>query len=606
MLMRQKPIPAPGTTSTVNLPAPVGGIDTVHAGYDMPPNFCVYLFNMISSEYGLRSRLGYQEWATNISDSVVKTIITFAGSYKNNSTDAVFAATQSGIWDVTSSTQAPVQVVVFPDASGDAGLGVSTVISTSAGRFLIYCDEQNGMYVYAENSASWSKVASGTAQAWASNTLYAIGDRVTNGGKVYVCAVSGTSAGSGGPTGTGSGIADGGATWNYVSATVANVIGPSLADQHNAFTADPANFVFATVWKNRLWFVERDTTRGWYLPINSIYGTATSFDFGMRMRAGGLLTGLYNWSYDGGGGIDTLLVALSSAGDVVIYQGTDPSSASTFDLKGTWYVGGVPFGRKIVTDYGGDLLIMSLIGVVPLSKLVVGQPVSDNRQYETASIANLFNLYASTYKNNRAWSIFIHPQDNALEITVPSTGSDSLPTIQLAMSFANKSWSQYRGLPIYSAGILRGQVYFGTTDGRVCINTGYVDEVKLSDSTSYTPVDWSLLTAYQNLGNGNHKRIVSIRPAILSETPNPVYRVEARYNFALTEASAPTSVSPLLGTWDNATWDSTQWAFDYSSSQVIVGAAGIGRDTAIAIRGQAICRTVLNGFIVMMNQGGPL
>lgn len=73
-----------------------------------------------------------------------------------------------------------------------------------------------------------------TAPAWVALTAYAggfadssvlpdaVGDStnavVANGGHIYVCTVGGTSAASGGPTGTGAGaITDGTVTWYYVS-----------------------------------------------------------------------------------------------------------------------------------------------------------------------------------------------------------------------------------------------------------------------------------------------------------------------------------------------------------------------------------------------------
>ncbi|WP_289152512.1 hypothetical protein [uncultured Salipiger sp.] len=52
--------------------------------------------------------------------------------------------------------------------------------------------------------------------AWAPGD-YAAGDFVQNdGGKVYMAATGGTSAASGGPTGTGEGISDGSVVWDYV------------------------------------------------------------------------------------------------------------------------------------------------------------------------------------------------------------------------------------------------------------------------------------------------------------------------------------------------------------------------------------------------------
>lgn len=53
---------------------------------------------------------------------------------------------------------------------------------------------------------------------WQASRAYAVGDQVTNGGNLYRVTTAGTSAGSGGPTGTGASIVDGGVTWTFVQA----------------------------------------------------------------------------------------------------------------------------------------------------------------------------------------------------------------------------------------------------------------------------------------------------------------------------------------------------------------------------------------------------
>lgn len=52
--------------------------------------------------------------------------------------------------------------------------------------------------------------------AWQGSAVYAIGAQVHNGGNLYRCTAGGTSAASGGPTGTGASIVDGGVTWQFV------------------------------------------------------------------------------------------------------------------------------------------------------------------------------------------------------------------------------------------------------------------------------------------------------------------------------------------------------------------------------------------------------
>lgn len=54
-----------------------------------------------------------------------------------------------------------------------------------------------------------------TAPLWTGNTAFNLVDRVSNNGIGYQCITSGTSAATGGPTGTGASITDGTAVWRY-------------------------------------------------------------------------------------------------------------------------------------------------------------------------------------------------------------------------------------------------------------------------------------------------------------------------------------------------------------------------------------------------------
>lgn len=603
--------PRQNLLESAHMPAPVGGLNTVDVASNMPGDDCLVLWNLIPAEYGLRSRLGFEEWATGLAGGVLTTL-PFTGSHKSGATNKLFGCTSVGIIETTTPTASPTTLVTFGNQTGDAGYGVSCPMATPAGRFLLHCDEENGLYVYTETAGTWAKVSLGVSEVWRPSTAYTATNKVVNGGKVYVVAsisTDGISASSGGPTGTGTSISDGNVVWDYVGVAPTAAIGPSLADQQNGFTGDPANFCFAAVWKNRVWFVEKDTSRAWYLGVNSVYGVATSFDFGSKMQHGGPLVGLYNWSEHLDNGIDTMLVGISGAGDVVAYQGTDPTSISTFGLKGCGFVGGVPYGRRIATDYGGDVLILSVLGIIPLSKLMAGAAggSEDTSLYATGKIANLFNVLVSTYGHLPGWSIHIHPTDNVLLVTVPTAAG--APTVQLAMSFSGKrGWARYRGLPITSAAVWNNVLYFGTDDGRVCVNQGYVDNVKLDDPNHWTPVEWSLLTAYQNLGNARNKMVVSVRPTVLSEAPTPVVEAFARYNFNLDEPNPPAGAPAIgqPGTWDTAVWDTSLWSGEYTPAQPMQGTTGMGRDVALAIRGTAISRTILVGIDVLFQQGGLL
>lgn len=69
----------------------------------------------------------------------------------------------------------------------------------------------------ADSLVTWTSVGTTTLPpAWTATTAYIVGKVVTNGGNIYLCTVLGTSAGAGGPSGTGAVIPDNTVTWAYV------------------------------------------------------------------------------------------------------------------------------------------------------------------------------------------------------------------------------------------------------------------------------------------------------------------------------------------------------------------------------------------------------
>lgn len=562
------------------LPAPVGGLNTIDPGFAMPETDSPLLWNFIGAENGVRSRLGWKEWATGLGGPV-RSIAPFLGSDKLGTADRLFAATAAGLWDVSASTTTPAHVVTYPIITGGAGDAISCVsVNFSGGHFLLLADEENGYYVYSEATGAWTKVVAAASAAWAAGAVYGAGAYVQSGGLTYHTTAGGT-AGATAPAGTGTGINDGGVVWDYA---------PSIDG------LDPASICFVMVWKARVWLVERNSGNAYWLDVGAMFGTAHPQPFGSQFTHGGDLRGLYSWTGDGGSGPDDRLVVISGGGDVVIYEGTDPAFANSFGIVGRFYVGGVPAGRRLATSHAGDLLILSSIGIVPVSRLGRGSPDSDRTQYATYKIGNLFNRLMAEFRDVRGWSMTVHPEDATLLLAVPQ--ADDADTTQLAMDLQRRAWAQYRGLPLLSMDAWGGQLYFGTVDGRVCVNTGYIDGVLLSDPGAFLPIDCSGLTRFSNLGTGAQKQIMMIRPTIISEGGAVPSSFAARYRYDLSEAPIPIATAATSGTstWDVAKWDEGKWAGAYVTQQRTVGATGMGPDAAVAFRLLATSRTVLVGF----------
>jgi hypothetical protein len=156
MLRRQ---PQRAAVRSVTLPAPLGGMTTLAPGSAMPPLKSVLGQNVIPGQYGLQTRLGAREWVTGL-DGAARSSLPFHGS--DASKNRLFYTTATGIWDCSSSTDTPTQVLTFDASTGNAGYGVCHAAVNAAGaHFLLYCDEVNGYHVYTESTDTWAKIAQG-------------------------------------------------------------------------------------------------------------------------------------------------------------------------------------------------------------------------------------------------------------------------------------------------------------------------------------------------------------------------------------------------------------------------------------------------------------
>mgnify|MGYP003111608154 CR=1 FL=1 len=120
-----------------------------------------------------------------------------------------------------------------------------TNVQSNGSWFHYYRDDTEGSYIgqIASDGTTriWScndgdeKTVIHGAIPWVASTAYVVGDLVENGGNIYTCDTAGTSAGSGGPSGTGANITDGSTRWDYVqtqsaaTTSIKNYLTPSSA-----------------------------------------------------------------------------------------------------------------------------------------------------------------------------------------------------------------------------------------------------------------------------------------------------------------------------------------------------------------------------------------
>lgn len=344
-----------------------------------------------------------------------------------------------------------------------------------------------------------------------------------------------------------------GAAW-YADGTTTTVTGFDTAD-----AAHINNF------KNRVWLIEKDTLKAWYLPVSSIGGAANVLDFSGLFRLGGYLMAMTNWTIDNAAGVDDYAAFISSEGEVAIYQGTDPSSSTTWALKGTFRIGR-PIGRRCAIKAGADVLILTTDGAFPLSKALL----TDRAQMQMAVTDKITNLITSSirqYKDNFGWQTIIHPVGNKMLINVPEIETST--SIQYVMNTITGAWCKFTGWDGFCWEIMSDKLYFGGTDE--------VFEADTSTDDNGSDIQADVQQAFSYFGdNTAQKHFKMIRVLFSAEsdvTPAVIMNVDFSVNTPLGTPSYTTGGGSV---WDVAPWNTSSW----DSGDVLIkkwqGVTGIG------------------------------
>lgn len=368
---------------------------------------------------------------------------------------------------------------------------------------------------------------------------------------------------------------------------------------------DPAEFVGVTEYKERAWFVRKNSAIAYYLPVGLITGRVTQFNFGNKFNNGGNLAALYTWTVDGGAGVNSFLVAISTSGDVIVYQGDDPDVPGNFIQRGDWFIGQTPAGRRLAGSFGGDLYLLSTYGLIPASKLISGALIQQNEVLLTRKITPLINDSMQATLDDLGWEVRLVPTENLILVGTPKRVG--VAYTQYVQSINSEGWAIYRDVPYFTGDTWLGQYYIGTSDNRILLHTGNLDNVLLDDPDAAIQISWSGIMGFREPGpTGTFNRTHFIRPVFMAQQA-PSYTVEARYDYNLSEALAPPEEAVATGAlWDVAIWDIDLWGGDFQIVQDLKGGSGMGRAIAVALSGQSGSETTLLRFDVMTDGGGLL
>lgn len=334
-----------------------------------------------------------------------------------------------------------------------------------------------------------------------------------------------------------------------------------------------ANLIQLNAHKRRIWAIQRNSVSAWYLDTDAITGTATEFTLGSIMTKGSNLVAMGTWTVDGGQGPDDLAVFITNKGQAIVYKGTDPGNPDAWFLVGVFNLP-PPIGTRCLVQMGSDLLIITLEGLLPLSKALPFDPSGARSVALTNRIQNAMAMASISYRGNFGWETTLFPLQNLLLMNVPI--NENVSQVQYVMNTLTGAWCRFTGWNSNTFAIFNESLFFGDNSGNV--NLAYAGGFDLVNSI---PMDIKCAYNYYD-DPGRIKIMQMVRPFIVADgTITPSLGVDV--DFGDSNVTANTSLlSPIGGVWDESLWDDALWASDAQASVQWQTVGAIG--TALAIR----------------------
>lgn len=557
--------------ATTSLASPIGGWNARDSLANMQPLDAVQLVNFFPTPTDVQLRKGYTKASTGITGKV-NSLMNYT---KTDGTYNLFAAAGTKIYDAKPSTA----VEYFTGLSSDKFQSVN--LTNQAGHFLIACNGSDPTLIY--DGTAWFKIATTTTAQTISS--------ITRGGTGNLTATLTTAAPHGlisknrvtisGATpaefnGTYVITVTGASTFTYTMATApsgnATVVGTYTTIGITG--VDSSTFINVNLFKNRLYFTQKNTMTCWYLPVDSIGGAASPLYFGGIARNAGYLQAMGTWTLDAGQGVDDYAVFVTSMGEVIVYNGTDPNNADTWVLKGVWQLGQT-FNRRCFFKWAGDLLLLTQDGLVPLASALQSSRL-DPRINLTDKIYYAVSQAATNYYALFGWQINYYASENMLILSIPTnTGME-----QYVMHTITKSWARFTGIEAYCWEVSGdSDMHFG--------GNGFVGKFYDTNADAGNNIVATAQQAYSYFDSpGQTKRFTLVRPILQTDNGLPTVLCGISVDFDTTPLTNQIAFNPSInntGIWDSSKWDEANWGGGLTTTKIWQGVTGLGFSGSVNI-----------------------
>jgi hypothetical protein len=464
-------------------------------------------------------------------------------SYVKSNNQKIFAANANRLIDVTAAvTEADPTLVREGHNSGNY---VFSQLSNQGGDWGLAINEA-GDFPLRFNGTSWVELDGTAPASWANGIAYAVDARAMDADdrSYWKCVVGHTSAA------TGTFSDDRIAHPSYWTPDQAADGSSWITGPEGSTVESGGNLTYVCKYHDRYFFIEGGSMNAWYLPTNAVGGLLKMIPLSGAATKGGRLLFCAVWSLDAGNGLDDKLVFATDLGELLIFSGSDPSTVASWRQEGRYSIP-APLGMNAHMPIGGDLLIATVDGIVPVSASINKTPAD----LELAAITrNIRPMWRDEVTAKRAWSWTMINWEEYGGIFVATPGSK--PGYCLTVNAATGAWARFVGYDATCFMRLRGDLYFGTQDGRIMLadRTGY-DDGKPYLATMVG--GWEMFQSPSQTVTWRQARVNFA--AVAGQPFQPQITAATDYVVTL-PAAPPAGTDP--GTedlWDQGSWDQAKW-----------------------------------------------
>lgn len=313
-------------------------------------------------------------------------------------------------------------------------------------------------------------------------------------------------------------------------------------------TADKLSRVWA--YKSRLFFIQRDSMDAWYLPVSQIGGELVRLPLASVFPRGGSLLFGAAWSIESGDGPNEYCAFCSTEGEVAVYGGSNPADLNDWKKIGVYRIG-KPLGPKAFFRGGGDLIIATSIGLVPLSQAMQRDYAALSSSAISSNIETAWNATVDQ-RDSAPWHCEIWPERQIAVVCLPTLSG---ATAQMyVVNTRTAAWANWTGWDGTCLEVFNGRLLFGSKNGKIIEGYTTGADQGMPYTATYVPL-------FEDLGNPLALKIAKMARAVL-RTAIPVeaqITMQMDYITDFPAAPAAPAIPSSSNEWGAGVWGQSVW-----------------------------------------------